>query len=427
MRTRQTFQELERRQWAGGVIPGVLTRCDGTTAVDNRSFTGHNYVSSMREERISDSLGKGKPHPCVHRVHTRKYGERPGAFISPGDIGGMGVIVYEGGSAPWWDEFHHMIDSSLYWNVAGNSDYPPMWNVEMSNIDETKIVENLLDRARSLKADVALNIAEASQVWPSIRSLTDCIPEMARNWRNLRNVLKTASGAFLAWKFGVSPILSDIMAIQRYLPRMHDDIVRHAKGKAMRFSTSAELPCTFNPPVHQPLIWNGGPITDRKFYGRIISAPQMRYVLVVKPSEKGLARFSNKLDFFLKRFGSSPASLAWELVPFSFVVDWFVDLRSVLRAVDDIIGFEPYKIVSFTKSLTYELAASDHWRYMSPCTHSDLVSFELGSATYKNYERSLVAIPGSIPVWRPRFGKNQAGISAALITQKLSQLSGAKR
>jgi DNA-binding IclR family transcriptional regulator len=104
-----------------------------------------------------------------------------------------------------------------------------------------------------------------------------------------------------------------------------------------------------------------------------------------------------------------------------------VDLRGVLRELDKTIGSSPYKIVSFTRSYGYELQ-SDYWlETLSPCNGNSLQRFRQCSASYKHYERSAGVSSSALPQWNPRFGKNQAGISAALIAQQLSKLAGAKR
>jgi hypothetical protein len=129
----------------------------------------------------------------------------------------------------------------------------------------------------------------------------------------------------------------------------------------------------------------------------------------------------------MRRFATSPASLAWELVPFSFVLDWFVDLRGTLQALDKLVGFSPYKVSSFTRSYSYELQSDYYLETYSPCNGSLLQRLRQCSASYRHYERSAGVSNSALPSWNPRFGKNQAGISAALIAQQLSKLAGAKR
>jgi hypothetical protein len=423
MRTRQSNQILSRRTWAGGTYPRVYTTCAGVVYNDTRTFPSFDVVSEIRDERITDATGRNKSHACVHRLHTRKFAPRHTSdFASPAqNVAGTFGVEVSSGTAPWWDLFQNAINTSLAWDVGSDTGVPPYWSFGDTSGVEINVVNDLMKRAQQLKADVLLNLVEANQIWPSIQSIAGALPNMARHWHQLRKVIKTASGSFLAWKFGVSPILSDMMAVQRYLPRLEDDITRHIEGDKQRFSISMEVPCQFTDPGWVPVIWNGHDIVSAQATGKALKSPTVRYVLVVKPKASYKTAFFQKADAFLSRFATSPASLAWELVPFSFVVDWFVDLSGVARAVDKVVGHSPYEVVSFTRSLSYELSTQERFQYRSPCTGGVIADVTRGSATYKHYERTLVQ-SGSLPVWNPRFGKNQASISAALILQQLSRV-----
>jgi len=429
MRTRQNLQILETRVWAGGVKPRSYTTCPGVIYNDTRSFGSQAVNSKIREERISDSLGKGQSHAVVHRLHTRQLDSRPAMdFVSPAaNVPGTFGVERTTGTNPYWDLFQTAINTSLAWSVSNSTSLPPMWSFDMSMVNESVLINDVLDRAKQLKADLLLDVVEANQIWPSIRDLATSLPQMALNWRDIRKVVKTASNGYLAWKFGVSPILSDMMAVQRYMPRMKADILRHAKGDSIRVSRVAEFPIVFSPPAHVPFIMNGYDVTGDYYWGTVVKPPQLRYVLVVKPNMKYMTSFFQKADSFMSRFATSPASLAWEKIPFSFVVDWFVDLRSVLNAVDKLVGVSPYQVVSFTRSLGYEVQTGQEFEYRSPCTGGSLLRFGLGYASCRHYERSLASAQGPSLEWKPRFGKNQAGISAALIAQRLFRSTGSNR
>jgi hypothetical protein len=166
-----------------------------------------------------------------------------------------------------------------------------------------------------------------------------------------------------------------------------------------------------------------GHIIDRRWcQGLCTGDPSVRYVLVVKPVVKYRSQIFSAIDAFLSRFATSPASLAWEKVPFSFVVDWFVDLRGVMRTLDTAVGFEPYQVISFTRSLNYTLETSRFWETYSPCSGGALFNVRVGTAVYRNYERSIVSLGANAPTWKPRLGKNQMAILAALITQQLTKV-----
>jgi hypothetical protein len=349
-----------------------------------------------------------------------------GGFSYAGVINGVNCVWAASQPNAWYENNSGIYGYAGGWDVNSNASLP--WGYILgASLDETTLQNAVLDRARGLKADMLLNAVEANQMWPSIKSIATSLPAMAANWYQMRKVIKTASGAFLAWKFGVSPVLQDMMAVHRYLPRIQEDVLRHAKGDKQRFSITAERVLTSTDGVYYQSSQNGFVVQRFSRQSKVVKPPVVRYVLVVKPSTKYHTAFMSKADLFMRRFATSPASLAWELVPFSFVLDWFVDLRGTLRNLDKLIGFEPFKISSFTRSFSYELQSDYYLETLSPCNGSQLQFFRQCSGSYRHYERSTGFTTGALPSWNPRFGKNQAGISAALIAQQLSKLAGAKR
>jgi hypothetical protein len=413
MRTRTRTTTNSVVSWPAGTCSFGQIACSGATNSGTVGYGARTVVENTETETIIDALGRGKVNPVRHtkeytslegnRATTRAYGST--------DMGGS-VITLSGWPARLGMAADvYGLGSSLLAN----------WSFDSSSINETVMKNDVLERAKGLKADVLLNIVEANQVWPSLKSIASVIPQMASQWRTLRSMIKTASGSFLAWKFGVSPILSDMMSINRYMPILGRDLKRHVDGERSRFSVSRTFPLTYTPGLIAP----GGSYFRCTSQGRVLKVPTVRYVLVVEPETRYLTGFFQKLDFVMKRFASSPASLAWEKIPFSFVADWFVDIRGSLNALDNALGYAPYKIVSFSRSYSYAHATDIFGDWISPCTNGVVDSMKAGSYELEYYERDPVS-GGSIPTLKNRFGKNQAGISAALIAQQLSKL-GAKR
>lgn len=399
---------------AGGPPYGGTTSHSGTVG----------FTPSYIDETMVDSLGKDKPHPVKHRKYTQECDVPMGSSRWAWAVGNGGGSVIEDFDNGRTNNVRAYSSYSHFQSWDGSS-FPPEWVDDTAAYNEAGLINDLLQQAKQLKADVALNVIEAGQIVPSIRSLALSLPNMAKNWRSLRKVIRTASGGYLAWKFGVSPILSDVMSIVRYMPRIKDAVKRHERGQKSRFSRviPMDVKITSSPYAAGYNYINGYPSYKWGWSGFAHKAPEIRYVLVVKPRSANGSALSKSIDFVTSRFSSSPASLAWELVPFSFVVDWFVDLRTALSRADAFIGYHPYEIYSFTKSVSYELETQAWLTGHSPCNGSTILDI-VSKHRYKYYERSLV---GSSPLAtvNPRFGKSQAAISVALISQALSRI-GAK-
>lgn len=374
-----------------------------------------------------DAVGRAPSNKCIHRSKEVIIDSQTRPIIAPKLDGSGGTVQYTGLDPAWVPSNAYWLSAFSSWDVTSQAgELPVRWSVPSSfALNETSMKNDVLERARGLKADVALNIIESSQIWPSVKSLATSLPKMAANWGNLRRVIRTASGGYLAWKFGVSPILQDMIAIHKYAGRMSRDLKKYSEGAKHRITRSAVIPIVFDSSPTVDGVYNNIKWGERTHLGSVLKTPTVRYVLVVKPRSVDSA--VNKLDFFTSRFSSSPASLAWELVPFSFVLDWFVDLRGTLRAVDDAIGGTPYDIVNFTRSFSYELAANVDHTYRNTCDGSQLSKSNVGQVRYIHYERIPVSTTTTKALWKPRFGKNQAAISAALIGQMISRSAAANR
>lgn len=373
-------------------------------------------------ETIIDNLGRGKVNGCTHDKFHYKMGTYSGPLVHSSVVSGSpGVGHWNYSNA---SNFHYQVNEGYRGSYTGINPLTGLmnrWTVSGS-VNEDSLKESVIEKARGLKADVLLNVIEANQIWPSVKSITLSLPNMAKNWKSLRSHIRTSSGAYLAWKFGVSPLLSDFMSIQRYMPKIGSDLKRHANSEKSRYVASAALTASYDSSSIPRSYVSGTLVEETTSQGRLQKPPMVRYVLVVKPSTKYHSEFFSNLDGLASRFATSPASLAWEKVPFSFVVDWFVDLRGTLRALDNVVGFSPYEVVGFSRSYGYSIAMDAFLNRFSICDGSTLASYGLVSAEQSHYERSPVSMGATMPQWIPRFGKSQAGISAALISQQLSKL-----
>jgi hypothetical protein len=409
-------------------------------------------------ERITDSLGKGSSHKVVHRKNFQLIS----GFSDVNDYlwaaikGGKHGLTRDVGAGPSWYDFAKFgVDYFATFDTSSDISMPRHWSMNTSSFNEAQLKAGVLEKARQLKADVLLDIVEGNQIWPSIKSLVLTLPALAKIvsknttlhsvneaskllpriavkqvplWNKVRPLMKTASGSFLAWKFGVAPLLSDFEAIHSYMPKLVNDVKRHAANDAKRFSSHAIASCSFDDSETAPTVINGYTVAVWMTQGRIVQQPEVRYVLVVKPNVTPfMTSFFTKADLFMSRFATSPARLAWEKIPFSFVVDWFVDLKGSLDALDKVVKAEPYQVISFTRSFTYKLATDIFYTRRSPCDGSIFFDRSLGSGEFSHYERIPVTAQQSLLRWSPHFGKNQAAISAALIAQQLARIGPLRR
>lgn len=142
-------------------------------------------------------------------------------------------------------------------------------------------------------------------------------------WVPRRSDPKRAADLWLEYWFGWSPLLSDIyqacIVLQSPVPQLIKARAREVCGAI---------------PVLDLSSWGSVFCTEHKLYG--VLREQMGARVTV--SNPNLWR-ANELGLV------NPVSIAWELVPFSFVVDWFIPIGQFIDSWTDFFGLtveEPY-------------------------------------------------------------------------------------
>lgn len=122
---------------------------------------------------------------------------------------------------------------------------------------------------------------------------------------------QNAAKAALAWKFGVAPMANDIVNVAGEI------------GKAMQRPDFIKIKSTGTEPV--PL----SPPSGGSVNGDLTWVVQVGYNLRPKPA------------YSLAFLGlTNPLATAWELVPLSFVINWFISIGDVLGALDAGVGLD---------------------------------------------------------------------------------------
>lgn len=153
----------------------------------------------------------------------------------------------------------------------------------------------------------------------NVQDISRALREMGANRGQLQRAKKTAkstaadamSSRWLEYSFGWAPLVQDVYnaidVLQRDLPNKRIS-GRASFQRTERFSIRRE----------------------QYVIPRRVNVQMIAEVSVVNPN----LYVANQLGLI------NPASIAWELVPFSFVVDWFTNAGQVLGAMSDFAGLE---------------------------------------------------------------------------------------
>lgn len=199
--------------------------------------------------------------------------------------------------------------------------------------------QKALSKAKDMKVNVGVALAEGRQ---TVRMIRDTARRLGKSYHafrrgrfkeaakhlGIKKPTGTAANDWLAYNLGWTPLISDVKGLAELAAqelelggRAHRFIVR---GK----QTEASAPISFiSATNHGTYAFAGDYLIEASwsYEGRAWLLVELKY----QP-----AAFASQLGFGL----TDPALIAWELVPFSFVFDWFVDVGSYLESASSLQG-----------------------------------------------------------------------------------------
>ncbi|DAD51654.1 maturation protein [ssRNA phage Esthiorhiza.2_3] len=303
----------------------------------------------------------------------------------------------------------------------GNLDLSSAANTTVDN----KAVRKLIDRAGQDVNNIAQDLVQYSQTINMITDISKRIASAASNsargnfvgaardlWQSRPPVYrkghepkagKSAANNWLAYQYGWKPLLQDIHGIMESFAKLNksDRTVQVARSSASgELSTSDDL------------IMNtaGSPHIGKT------------YKLIQWNTRYGIRyRVDNHMSAFLNQTGfTNPLNLAWEVLPYSFVVDWFLPIGPWLEAMTAWNGltFLSGWRSKLTRVTTYNGVSYDGQRYPFFPTDSTMCNMH-GSifAERITYTRTkLTSFPSQeIPKFKNPLGVEHALNAVALV------------
>lgn len=255
--------------------------------------------------------------------------------------------------------------------------------MEMKNEASTKALLSIADAKAGIGEDLATLRQTIGMIKnPSlalikslkyVRSNPDFKKFLAYSAREIKRngPLTTASQKYLEYVYGWKPLVHDIYGIMEIMKEKGQrPMLLSGQGYSHR---QAQSPQSFYTDSSGNATNGLGPLDVRmkvscKIWGRI------------DPNSAGL-RSLNQLGLL------NPISLAWELVPFSFVLDWFVPIGPVLQALTAPVGLT---FVTGTHSVRCSMKGpyEHHYHYYDANASSN--SFASGQAEHESYHREVL-------------------------------------
>lgn len=200
----------------------------------------------------------------------------------------------------------------------------------------------LRGKFRDESVNLAMMLAEYRQTATLFRELIPDFIRVARTvlTRNPRYLLdrprrtwsKQTSSDWLKFQYGVTPLMNDVHDSMKALKTGIDRNDMYLQKRVLRKSNKS---------------WTlKGASVFNSLEPRITEVDGLRRTTVY-----GRAR--NKNSLLLTSLGAygftNPVSLAWEVIPFSFVVDWWFNVGDVLQSLDNALYFDDFRTYVVTK------------------------------------------------------------------------------
>lgn len=249
--------------------------------------------------------------------------------------------------------------------------------------------KQLRDAFKALKQGNFVRLRRTLMIPPEMVSVKGLVMNKKRLMYNKRKTFKKSlADQWLEYHFGWQPLVEDIFNATKALTVPLDNY-RSVLGSG-------------KVDYHEP-------------FGM---APVVQYAGSVRIGYRANVRVTNPRLVDASRLGLlNPASIAWELLPFSFVADWAVNIGQMIDSLTDLAGVE----ISDTQETTKQTCEMS-FKMESPLNGVSLKS----SATYnlESFQRNIVAVPApSFVLSNVVGGKIRSLTQLALLSQAFSKNS----
>jgi hypothetical protein len=204
---------------------------------------------------------------------------------------------------------------------------------DLSTVVYNNALTKLYDRLRSSELNLALTIGERKESARMLQKAFAATASVVQKARSIRRQILTnpsllASNLWLQAKYGWLPLYNDVYEATKFHYHLFSE---------MRFEGKSKRKVEWDDAVYSN--WIGSVPLKRTHEQR---CQFIIYAGVADSDAYNLSRITSL----------NPLSIAWELVPFSFVADWFVDIGGYLANMEASLGTG----LSFGRGMVTEVA-----------------------------------------------------------------------
>nr|UJQ85149.1 MAG: hypothetical protein 1 [Leviviridae sp.] len=345
-------------------------------------LTGYTGATSWQE--VQDSYGP-RPWPIRSFVSTRRYSE---PLVVNGD--------YNGTYKEIWEEY----------KPPNRANYAYCPTITPINWDywRTKALANI--NPNKPEVDIPVFIAE-------LRDLPRMLAQAVRLLRG-RATKADLAGSYVAYSFGWAPLISDIgkmLKLQALIAKRVQYLKKAASKKGNRVKRQLGTNTIDRPGYSYQLSWLNSP-PSIKGRATVTEVQKVWFTAQLQligqlPANNAAYQAAASAAVIGSRFS---VSTLWEAMPWSWLMDYFVNIGDILEAGRGGIPYHVSNMCIMAESIVHDRVGE--WSHTSglQCTG--------GSLTTHVKQRSVSYQPMPMLSMRPFFTKHMAGILASIAASR---------
>lgn len=247
--------------------------------------------------------------------------------------------------------------------------------------------------------DISIDLAESRQTIKMLR-VVDQVEDLTKTFFKRWGPLKAPANAWLLYTYGIKPLASTIFGLAEENIRVIVNKVGHYKARNSEMLEPGPISLYLFNGWHNNLRTTGTGKASVTIGGNVCSP------------EVDPGRFSSL----------NPASIAWELMPYSFVVDWFFNLGSYLRSMETALLYDSQWRGGYVTRLWAYEGSIDH-RYSGSNSYSSYTIQYGGKLKNVYIQRSILgSYPKPLlPSFGAELGSSRLLSAASLLAQFLGR------
>lgn len=247
---------------------------------------------------------------------------------------------YEGGAMPdWQGDFGHTHSTPGV--------LPPVYGPSLEEISPPVVAAELTNahlEAYAAFGEQFPQYASAGELVETVKDLKGLLPSLSNS------ILKSLAGLYVQDKLAWSPLKRDLENLYDLQAKIQQriDKLKATRGRPVKLRFKREITHEFAPTQSEWTVVRGWGVR----YVRTLQHSVYTATATLQQFMTQLDGLSGLLRGFVSAFGlNNPVKTVWEVIPYSFVVDWFFNVSARLDAFTRIQSSDAWLLSNVTWSL----------------------------------------------------------------------------